>query len=210
MESDVYKIRTITAAKERYQLVPGDANALAEKEYATAKIIKFTYLDSCIGVVGRKGDDLTGVHLVLDIEKLNEQADNVAQQIVDLLQRSDEVIIVGLIELWENDNMVLGAYAIVQTLKQKLNATLHTWSESGYWVVGPWREDKPLMECAQLTLLKINCKKCGNKFYPYPTQPDGHISYKCPKCNEINNRTNEVKDSERKIIQLLEGGLDGS
>lgn len=203
MESDVYKIRTITAAKERYQLVPGDANALAEKEYATAKIIKFTYLDSCIGVVGRKGDDLTGVHLVLDIEKLDEQADNVAQQIVDLLQGSDEVIIVGLIEVWKNG--IPGASKIVQTLKQKqkLNATLHTWSESGYWVVGPWRKEKQLMECAQLTLLKIECRNCRNKFYPYPTQPDGSISYDCPKCNVRNDKTNEVENSERKIIQSL-------
>lgn len=130
-----------------------DKWSVAEKEYVTAKVIKFTYLDSCIGVVGRKGDDLTGVHLVMDIENIEfgEQADNVVQQIVDLLKGSDEVIIVGDYKGWSAEGSLSNHELIVTKLCEKLNAVRHKRSESGYWVVGPWWKGKRLIECAQLT-----------------------------------------------------------
>jgi hypothetical protein len=41
-----------------------NALSIAEQQYATATKIKFTPFTSCIGVIAKKGDKLTGVHLV--------------------------------------------------------------------------------------------------------------------------------------------------
>ena len=47
-----------------YALNEGDPLKIAEQEYASGSKLKFTAFTSCIGVIAKKGEMLTGIHLV--------------------------------------------------------------------------------------------------------------------------------------------------
>ena len=84
----------------------GDPNGISEYKYASGETITFIAFTSCIGVVGRKGNVLTGVHLVIvgtgaDAEKFS--ADDVPA-VAALLSGSDEYAFVGCVETWGLDN----------------------------------------------------------------------------------------------------------
>jgi len=88
-----------------------DLAKISEQEYGTGEEIWFTHFDSCIGVIARKGDDVTGVHLVR-LSKSESYFDNsAAQGCVDLLPDAyDDVVVIGLLSEWAESESVKGGY----------------------------------------------------------------------------------------------------
>lgn len=104
-----------------YPIKPGDADNLTEAKYAEGAAIKFSPFTSCIGVVGRYGNVLKAVHLVMiwntkKFDALN--ASLVEQYIGD--PAPDEIVLFGCIDLWRNSESpeISGAF---NTLLGKLN-----------------------------------------------------------------------------------------
>jgi len=100
-----------------YTLAP-DLKKIKEQEYGTAEEIWLTRMDSCIAVVARKGNDVTGVHLVLE-SKAKTWFDNAAAQgCVDVLPVDyDNVAIIGVSDEWaKNDNVKDGYNHLVSLL----------------------------------------------------------------------------------------------
>ncbi|EEA96836.1 hypothetical protein [Pseudovibrio sp. JE062] len=98
-----------------YQLTPAaDPMAIAERQYGTKKTeVRFTAFTSCIGIVSRTGDEVTGVHLSIKNEN-GELFDAAAipQVMAALGANYTEVFIIGSIDIWQNpDNGVADAYA---------------------------------------------------------------------------------------------------
>jgi len=90
---------------------------IKEQLYATARAIKFSTFDSCLGVIARKGGLLTGVHLVMygtDLTLSPDQQlafskrggatfDNITvPKVLNLLPARllDEAVLCGFTELW--------------------------------------------------------------------------------------------------------------
>ena len=97
------------------------ATAIKEREYATAAVIKFTKFTSCIGVIAKKGDEMTAVHLAMRATDGSDFDTAAATAVLDLLPKDpDAAAIFGCISMWENpDNRVLAGF-------QKLTGTLET------------------------------------------------------------------------------------
>lgn len=76
---------------------------IAEHQWARGPELKFTNFDSCIGVVGRQGNELTGVHLVCVGEQDVVFNDAVANQVIELLAGSEETAIFGFAEIWQSN-----------------------------------------------------------------------------------------------------------
>jgi hypothetical protein len=96
-----------------YTLQPAaNAMAIAEQQYATAEEIRFTAFTSCIGIIGRQGPNLTGVHLVMrasDDSPFDTPA--VLAVLARLTAHFETVWIIGCTDLWENpQNNVLAAF----------------------------------------------------------------------------------------------------
>ncbi|MCH9688799.1 MAG: hypothetical protein K0V04_45625 [Deltaproteobacteria bacterium] len=92
---------------------------VAEQQYAIAKKVRFTTLDSCIGVAGRRNNGrVVGVHLVVVGAQgpFDEAAANV---VADLVQDCDEVMIVGAYTIWQDS-----VGAAFDVLTERLNPTL--------------------------------------------------------------------------------------
>jgi len=91
-------------------------NNIKEQQFATANEIKFSTFTSCVGVIAKKGDLLTGVHLVkfgVDVylqNAINPPTEafsaNTAAYITTVLlpQNPDAIAIVGFIKEWESTN----------------------------------------------------------------------------------------------------------
>lgn len=137
-----------------YRLEKGNALWLAEKKYATAEIIEFSKFTSCIGVVGRKGKELTGMHLVLPPEDTTEaEIMSVLKQINGILEGSQEVIIVGCSGIWnaQGGQLYWGVKEpklLFSTTSVNRPASIVTEDkEDGYYTVGPCQEDQQLNDC---------------------------------------------------------------
>lgn len=96
-----------------------DSNCIGEQEFATATEIKFSKFTSCIGVIAKKGNLLTAVHLVqLGVDKYHSKDDknpptegfnpNTAAYVTTALlpEKPDAVAIVGFISDWNNPKAV--------------------------------------------------------------------------------------------------------
>jgi len=94
-----------------------DLQNISEQEYGTANEIQFTNFNSCIGVVARKGNNVTGVHLVI-VSTDQTIFDNVAAEgCVNLLPDDyDEVIVYGIIETW---SLVAGYQRLLNLLNNE-------------------------------------------------------------------------------------------
>ena len=90
--------------------VGGDSADITEEEFASARFrVTFTGINSCIGLVGRINDTLTGVHMVLvgsgdkslaDGGGDNNLIDNTAATVAATLAGSAEVKVVGQVRAW--------------------------------------------------------------------------------------------------------------
>lgn len=110
-------------------------NEIEEQEYGTAKEIWLTNMDSCIAVVARKGDDVTGVHLVRQ-SKTETWFDNAAAQgCANLLPENyDNVALVGVNDEWKEDDHVKGGYAHLLSLLTNPEIKQYGGSVYGYRV----------------------------------------------------------------------------
>ncbi|UCD85821.1 MAG: hypothetical protein JSU92_06395 [Deltaproteobacteria bacterium] len=97
-----------------------DAMAIKEREYGCAEEVRFTKVDSCIGILAKKkGEDMViGIHLSLFDEGGNKFDENAVGNVMDCLGEFDEknVVILGSLGIWERD---LKNY--YNDLKNKLN-----------------------------------------------------------------------------------------
>ena len=97
--------------------VAKDAGAIKEQEYASAKEVTFTAFTSCIGVIAKKSDTLTAVHLVMVDKSGNKFDTTAAATVIGVLPKDpDAVTIFGCISVWENPKNE------VQAAFQKLTA----------------------------------------------------------------------------------------
>jgi hypothetical protein len=98
-----------------------DALSIAEQQYATAQNkLMFTMFTSCIGVVAKKGDKLTGVHLVIVGEppvpgqegpRFGADASDVPNVIAKLNLPADAVCVFGCFDVWRHPaNQVVPAF----------------------------------------------------------------------------------------------------
>ena len=96
-----------------YSVTPAkDAGSIKEQEYASAKQITFTKFTSCIGVIAKKADTLTAVHLVM-VDPNGVRFDTTAAAtVIGILPKDpDAVTVFGCIDSWENPaNTVLAAF----------------------------------------------------------------------------------------------------
>lgn len=105
-----------------YTLTPGNAGALAEREYAIAPGIAFTGFSSCIGVIARTNQSLLGIHLVLVVDDLFSTGDaiDVASRVQQSAPLAQEIVICGVSDTWRYS--ATGAYgALLERLRVRCN-----------------------------------------------------------------------------------------
>lgn len=74
--------------------------AIKEQEFGSSGEVRFTTFTSCIGLLGRRGDTVTGVHLVMfssDDTQFNQAA---AAEAVALLGSFEKVVVIGHTGIW--------------------------------------------------------------------------------------------------------------
>jgi len=88
-----------------YNFAPaGNVMAIAEQQYGTAQEVRFTQFTSCIGLLARAGNNVTGVHLVM-VSADDTPFDNAAADAaVALLPAYTQVVVIGQTQMW-NDNL---------------------------------------------------------------------------------------------------------
>ena len=109
--------------------------SIKEQEYASAAEIKFTMFTSCIGVIAKKGDALTGVHLVMKAKDDSIFDSTTAVNVLALLPKSpDAVTIFGCCSLWENpqNNVMSGFQKLTGSLKDVTKYQQYTFGEGEY------------------------------------------------------------------------------
>ncbi len=79
----------------------GEALTIAETRYATAKQVGFTTFTSCIGLLGRVGSQVTGVHLVIAKDDFVDEETVVAA--AALVTNCSKVLIIGHTQLWRSN-----------------------------------------------------------------------------------------------------------
>lgn len=74
---------------------------IAELQWGSAPDVGFTYFDSCLGLLGRDGTDIVGVHLVMVADRVFD--DEAAALAASVVIRCVEVAVVGNVDLWEDN-----------------------------------------------------------------------------------------------------------
>jgi hypothetical protein len=115
-----------------------NSTQVAEREYASGvEVLMFTGFDSCIGVVTRTGNSLTGIHLALmdaNCELFNATA---AVKVLQLLSKTqyDEASIIGSIGDWqqcESAEVRAGFEKLESGLKQLGKFETHNFNPGTY------------------------------------------------------------------------------
>jgi hypothetical protein len=117
-----------------------NASKIEERECASDSEIKFSNFTSCIGVIARKGDKLTGVHLSVYDDQGNifgEDAQDVDRVLKLVLpkppQKADAVTVFGCIDFWRNSesDKVRAAFGkLTGTLKDKVGKDVELYHQS--------------------------------------------------------------------------------
>ena len=71
---------------------------IAELQWGRAASVRFTFFDSCLGLLGREGNDVIGVHLVLVADRLFD--DEAAALAASVVIHCNEVWAIGNVDLW--------------------------------------------------------------------------------------------------------------
>lgn len=74
---------------------------IAELQWASAPTVGFTYFDSCLGLLGRDGNDVIGVHLVMVADRVFD--DEAAALAASVVLSCSEVAVVGNVQLWRDN-----------------------------------------------------------------------------------------------------------
>lgn len=87
-----------------YTLNPAqDVMAIAEQQFGSGEEIRFTPFTSCIGVIAREGNQVTGIHLVMLSQDDTPFNDDAARLTLRTLSNYTQVIVIGQIEMWEDN-----------------------------------------------------------------------------------------------------------
>jgi hypothetical protein len=87
-----------------YSLNPAqDVMAIAEQQFGSGEEIRFTSFTSCIGVIARKGNQVTGIHLVMLSQDDTPFNDDAATLTIETLGNYTQVVVIGQIEMWEDN-----------------------------------------------------------------------------------------------------------
>lgn len=97
-----------------------NAMIINEMECGTGEIIQFTPFTSCLGVVGRYGSTVTGIHLVAVDAQGTLFNDEMATAVKDKLTGCDEWIFMGFVDSWLSDYPT--QMAIIQSLPNQKNS----------------------------------------------------------------------------------------
>ena len=82
---------------------------IKEQQFATAAEIMFTKFTSCIGVIAKKGDMLTGIHLVMIADDFSEFDSTAAIAALKLLpERPDYFYVIGHVNMWKSSKTDVG------------------------------------------------------------------------------------------------------
>lgn len=100
---------------------------VAEQQYAIAKKVRFTYLDSCLGVGGRRTDgQVIGVHLVMMGRDGGWFDEDGANAVVAILQACEETILIGDSVTWAGTAFTSDGYAsMVERLGPRVISMAH-------------------------------------------------------------------------------------
>jgi hypothetical protein len=81
---------------ELYQTMMTDN--IAELRWGRADAVRFTFFDSCLGLLGREGGQIIGVHLVMVADRVFD--DEAAALAASVVIRCNEVWAIGNVDLW--------------------------------------------------------------------------------------------------------------
>jgi hypothetical protein len=85
--------------------------AIPERQYATSNEIRFAGFSSCIGLIAKTGNNLTGIHLAM-MDDQDHWFDAAAADIaITMLGVYERVVVIGQVPIWEDTATVSGAYA---------------------------------------------------------------------------------------------------
>lgn len=85
---------------------------IAELQWGEAPEVGFTYFDSCLGLVGRDGSNVIGVHLVMVTDHVFD--DEAAALAASLVLRCSEVLVIGNVDLWRSN--LPGPFGVMASL----------------------------------------------------------------------------------------------
>lgn len=72
---------------------------IAELQWGEAREVGFTYFDSCLGLLGRDGSNVVGVHLVMATTDFFDQ--EAAALAASVVLHCSEVAVIGNVRLWQ-------------------------------------------------------------------------------------------------------------
>ncbi|MEM7157055.1 MAG: hypothetical protein AAF799_29655 [Myxococcota bacterium] len=73
-------------------------NYIEELEWGTAAQVAFSRFDSCMGLLGRRGNNVTGVHLVMAADRFFD--DQAAALAASVVLDCNEVAVIGNVNTW--------------------------------------------------------------------------------------------------------------
>jgi len=81
-----------------------DTMKIAEQEYGTDAEVRFTIFTSCIGLLARKENNVTGVHLVMFSDTGNVFDNEAAEAAAACLPVGyTSVVVIGQVNMWEDN-----------------------------------------------------------------------------------------------------------
>lgn len=103
-----------------YTLQPAqNVMKIEEQQFGSGQEIRFTKFTSCIGVIAREGNKVTGVHLVIISKDDTPFNNDAAQLTINTLGKYTQVVVIGQIDFWKGS--VGEAYdALIKGLKKPI------------------------------------------------------------------------------------------
>lgn len=76
---------------------------IAEQQYGTDNEVRFTIFTSCIGLLAKNNNHVTGVHLVMLSENETLFDNTVADDAVKLIGQYQQVVVIGQTNMWDDN-----------------------------------------------------------------------------------------------------------
>ena len=81
----------------------GDVMNIQEQQYGSAGEIRFSLFTSCIGLIARQGNNVTGVHLVIFSSDDTPFDNAAADAAIGLLGNYQQVVVIGQTGIWAHN-----------------------------------------------------------------------------------------------------------